>query len=126
VSDSNRKQWSLVIPVLLLVVIASTWWFYQNRSIILVTVENTGTTAMKASGLNYAGGTSELGDIAPGENSQTRIDPSGEKSVTVTYSDGEGGEKMIEVECSLKKDSRGQLNIKIKDGKLESVNQDDS
>lgn len=125
-SENSIKQWSWAIPVLLLIVIASTWWFYQNRSVIMVTVENTGTTAMKASALNYAGGTSELGDIAPGENSQTRIDPSGEKSVTVTYSDGEGGQKMIEVECSLKTGSRGQLNIQIKDGKLENSSQKSS
>ena len=30
---------------------------------------------------------------------------------------------MIEVECSLKKGSRGQLNIQIKDGELENSSQ---
>lgn len=122
-SENKRSQLAMVVPVILLVVLVSTWYSYQNRSVVLVTIKNNGTTAMKAAELNYADGSSGLGDIQPGQTSQASFEPSGEKSVQITYTD-ESGEQRIEVPCDLVNKTRGSMEIALKDGKVENVKVD--
>ncbi len=122
-SENKRSQLAMVVPVILLVVLVSTWYLYQNRSVVLVTIQNNGTAAMKAAELNYADGSSGLGDIQPGQTSQASFEPSGEKSVQITYTD-DSGEQTVEVPCDLVNKTRGSMKITLKDGKVDDVKVD--
>lgn len=122
-SENKRSKLAMVVPLILLVVMVSTWYQYQIRSVVLVTIQNNGTSAMKAAKLNYADGTSALGDIQPGQTSQASFEPSGEKSVQIVYAH-DNGEASIEVPCDLVNKTRGSMNITVSDGKVEDVKVD--
>src|SRR5258705_7111898 len=92
----RRLRW--IIP---LVVIVAVGTFVAWPRGVKAVVRNTGTTAMHDVHVVVTGRSYSIGDLAPNQSRATRVNPTGDSRIVLTYADGNGVRHELTVDCYL-------------------------
>ena len=121
---TNKKvRWLLVaIPVVLIALVGVV--LFQFRPGVQVTVQNTGSTAMRSVVLHVTGNSYQLGDIQPGESATARVRPTSESGLEIEFTDSDGKVQRLDAGGYFESGYRGTISVSITDGVIVTNQQD--
>ncbi len=116
----KKNRWLLVaIPVVLIVLL-----LFQFRPGIEVTIQNTGSSPMRSCVLHVTGASYNLGDIAPGDSANARVNPTSESGLEIEFTDPNGKVQRLNAGGYFESGYRGTIHVSIKDGTIVTNQQD--
>jgi hypothetical protein len=115
----RRKRWRWVVVPVGVFLLSIGLALSQFRSGIRVTVQNSGSTPMRSAVLHVTGRSYPVGDIAPGNFAEATVHPQSESDLEIEFTDPEGKQQRLTVDCYFEPGYRGEINVSIKDGRIE-------
>ena len=113
----RRLRWILLLLVVVAVVTFVAW----PRGVKAV-IRNTGTTAMHDVHVVVTGRSYSIGDLAPSQSRATRVQPTSESHIVLTYADGQGGAHLLTVDCYIEsRHYSGSITVDVADGAVAKV-----
>ena len=78
-------------------------------------VRNAGSGTMHDVRLLVTGRTYSLGDLQPKEIRSVRVNPTGESSITIRYTEGAGAPKVVDADCYVEAGYSGSISVDVGD-----------
>jgi hypothetical protein len=120
----RRRLWLLPMPAVLVIAVLSGLLVVQSKSGVRVTIQNTGSSALKLVVLHVTGASYKLGDIAVGESVTMRVDPTSESHLEVEFTDIDGQVQRVNGGGYFESGYRGTIRVEIKDGQIDKFEED--
>jgi hypothetical protein len=114
-----RKRWPWTVVSIAVLFLSIGFILFHFGSGIRVTVHNTGTRPIRSAVLHVTGRSYPAGDIAPGNFFEATVNPKSESHLEIEFNDAEGKRQRLSVDCYFEPGYRGEIEVSIKDGRIE-------
>ena len=122
--QKQRRLWLLSIPAVLVIAALSGLLVFQIQSGVRVTIQNTGSSALKSVVLHVTGASYKLRDIAVGESVTMRVDPISESHLEVEFTHIDGQVQRLNAGGYFESGYRGTIRVEIKDSQIDKFDED--
>lgn len=107
-----------VVATIFAVLAACGFWLSSLLS-LTVTVKNVGSEPLRSVTVQVTGGSYELGDLPPGIERSTTVNPAGESIISIDLIDSRGQANTLQVDCYIDKGMWGVVSLEVTDHTVE-------